>query len=373
MAAALKSESSYKPVCVEACDCLTALGNAKESSEALLKGTVALKPTPVLGKDGGDPVPLAFLNSYDETIPPRWEKELDQMVGIIPEAPWGNSKYPVFITSSNFDVGGLYAYRNSGNEDFLNVGNPVNCLKYLKGRYGWAENSLALSHACVTANLGIEMACRYLDQGMAEKVLVFSFDYISPFVAGGFHSLKILNEQFPAPYQDRETGSIGLGDGAGFVVLSKSEKPFRILSNFLYNEMFHFTANDPSGSGFKVAADWLKRESGERPVWIKGHGTGTIDAARLEAEGFNQGMPHSPLVSWKGSIGHTLGSCGIVELAIALASIEGGQIPGTVGSQLPAMTENVSIQNFSAKDYKAVATFSNAFGGAHAGCLIGYE
>jgi hypothetical protein len=225
------SEKPDRRIGIEAFDCLTALGNAKQSCAALLEGTIALKLTPVLGKDGGDLVPLASSAGYDETIPPRWEEQLDRIVSILPECPWGSAKYPVFVTSSNFDVGSLYAYRNSGNEEYLRIGNAVNSLKHLRERYDWGENALALSHACVTANVGIEMACRYLDRGVAEKALVFSFDYISPFVAGGFHSLKILNEHFPAPFQERETGSIGLGDGAGFVVLSKSDSRYRILSN----------------------------------------------------------------------------------------------------------------------------------------------
>ena len=137
--------------------------------------------------------------------------------------------------------------------------------------------------------------------------------------------------------------------------------------------MYHFTANDPEGSGFNAAAEWLKSEGGDDQVWIKGHGTGTLDAGRMEAEAFERALPQSPLVSWKGSLGHTLGSCGIVELAIVLESIERGMAPGTVGSAAPLMTQNVSIENIETSKFGAVALFSNAFGGAHAGCLIRYE
>jgi hypothetical protein len=366
-------ESTDTPIGIEASDCLTALGSAKESCDALLRGTVALKATPVLGKDGGDLVPLAFSGGYDETVPPRWQSHLDQLASQLPDHPWGSAKFPVFLTSSNYDVGSLYSYGNTGKEAYLAIGTPANTMNFLKNRFGWGENVLALSHACVTANLGIEMASRYLRQGVAEKVLVFSFDYISPFVAGGFHSLKILNEQFPAPYQERETGSIGLGDGSGFIVLSMSEARCRIQDNFLFNEMYHFTANEPTGSGFRAGAEWLKNCTQDIPVWVKGHGTGTLEAGRLEAEAFEEFMPTSPLVSWKGSLGHTLGSCGIVEMAIALAAIERGEAPGTVGSQAPVMSDNIQLGNLDTRDFGALATFSNAFGGAHAGCLIRYD
>lgn len=366
------SGSGRLKVGIEACDCTTALGDAKQSCEALLRGEVALQPTPVLGKDGGDLVPLAYSNGYDETIPPRWSDSLDALQERVPEEKWGTAEYPVFVTSSNYDVGSLYAYRNVGDERFLKLGTPAKSLEYLKARYGWGENVVALSHACVTAHLGIEMACRYLGNGVAKKALVFSFDYISPFVAGGFHSLKILNEQMPAPYQDRDTGSIALGDGAGFVVLSQEATPVRLESNFLYNEMYHFTANDPEGSGFKALANWAKEAAQGRRVWVKGHGTGTLEAGRLESETFNAVLPESPLVAWKGSLGHTLGSCGIVELAIALEAARLGTAPCTVGASAPAMAPNVALENFNTGDFEAMVLFANAFGGAHAGCLVSY-
>lgn len=358
---------------IEASECFTALGDAKTSCNALLNQEIALKAVPVLGKEGGDLVPMATSLGYDETVPPRGESQLDKLAAKLPDCPWGTAEYPVFITSSNYDVGSLYAYRNTGNKGFLKIGTPANSMGHLRARYNWGENVHALSHACVSGQLGIEMASRYLNLGIAKKALVFSFDYISPFVAGGFHALKILNEQFPAPYQQRETGSIGLGDGSGFIVLSKEETEMRLESNFLYNEMYHFTANEPSGCGFQICANWLKGVGAGRKTWIKGHGTGTLDAARLEAETFATNFPDSPLVSWKGSIGHTLGSCAVVELAIAIEAIRGGRAPGTPGSQAPAITDTIQLEAFSTSGFKAVALFSNAFGGAHAGCLVSYD
>ncbi len=358
---------------IESSDCVTALGDARETCRALAGGAIALKAIPVLGEDGGDLVPLAVTSGPDETVPPRWIGLLDSLKGKVPEYPWGTARFPIFLTSSNYDVGSLYKFRKNGDTRYLEIGTPANCLSYLKERYGWGDNAIALSHACVTSHLGIEMATRYIRAGVAEKALVFSFDYVSPFVAGGFHALKILNGNFPAPYQDREIGSIGLGDGSAFVVLSAADSPVRLESNFLFNEMYHFTANDPEGSGFNASVEWAQLVSKGRRIWIKGHGTGTLDSARLEAQAFQRALPDSPLVSWKGSLGHTLGSCGAVELAIAIASIESGFAAGTLGSQHPTMEENVAIENINTEEFEGVALFSNAFGGAHAGCFVSYD
>jgi len=204
-------------------------------------------------------------------------------------------------------------------------------------------------------------------------VLVFSFDLVSPFVAGGFHSLKILNRQMPAPYAVRETGSIGLGDGAAFAVLSRAAAPFRLAAHALHNEMFHFTGNQPDGAGFAACAASIATAVGGRRVWVKGHGTGTLEAGRLEAQVVAKQFPGAPLVSWKGSLGHTLGSCGLVELAIALAAMRGGKIPGTVGGQAPSYADSVALEPFASAGFDGTVLTSNAFGGAHAAMLLTHD
>ena len=136
----------------------------------------------------------------------------------------------------------------------------------------------------------------------------------------------------PAPYAVRETGAIGLGDGAAFAVLSREPAPFRLAAHALHNEMFHFTGNRPDGSGFDRCAESIAEMAASRRVWVKGHGTGTLEAGRLEAEAVATGsFPARRSSRWKGSLGHTLGSCGLVELAVAVAALRTGRIPGTVG------------------------------------------
>ena len=126
------------------------------------------------------------------------------------------------------------------------------------------------------------------------------------------------------------------------------------------------------GSGFRELLEPLRRQAGGRRLWVKGHGTGTLDAGRLESGSVREFFGEAPLVSWKGSLGHTLGSCGLVELAIALRSMEAGRIPGTVGTRAPTMTDSVAMEAFSTSDLDGFLLLSNAFGGAHAGCIVSH-
>ncbi len=362
-------------VCLEAAGCLTALGDAAATHAALLRGECALRPVPVLGTDGGEDVPLALAGGrgLDETAPPSWLPLLHTLAKTIPADAWGSPGRPVFVTSSNFGVGSLHAFRRTGDRAHLAYGTPSLCVEWLAGELGWGTNVTTLSHACVSAHLGLLLASRTLQAGLADRALVFSFDFISPFVAGGFHALKILNAGFPAPYADRPTGSIGLGDGAGFAVLSRERGDFAISAQSLHNEMHHFPANRADGAGFAACLAPVRAAASGRKLWLKGHGTGTLEAGRLESAALASAFPVAPLVSWKGSLGHTLGSCGLVELALATAAVRAGRAPGTVGGAAPSFTPEVALEPFSTAAYDGVVCASNAFGGAHAAFLLTHD
>ncbi len=368
MAASLANTSAR----LAATGCLTALGDASATHTALLSGQRALQPAPVLGATGGDPVPLALCPTrpLDESAPPNWLAFLRPLVATIPGNNWGGPRHPVFVTSSNFGVGSLYAFRRTGDPSHLRYGTPSTCVDWLRGELGWGPNVTTFSHACVSAHLGLLQAARALHAGLADEALIFSFDFLSPFVAGGFHALKILNADFPAPYENRPVGSIGLGDGAGFAVLTRDRGDFAILGQSLHNEMHHFTANQADGTGFAACLSGLAPLAQNRRLWLKGHGTGTLEAGRLEATALAKQFPAAPLVSWKGSLGHTLGSCGIVELALATESLRTGRTPGTLGARSPGFSEAIAFASFDNTSFDTVLCASNAFGGAHAALLL---
>lgn len=360
---------------IEACECLTAFGGTGDTVRALTRGTVALAPRAVLGSAGGDLVPMALIEgrSFEESAPPNWMYPLRALAAKVPGEGWGTARRPVVFTSSNFGVGSLYAFRRTGDAAHLAFGTPHTCVEWIVNQLGWGPNFTTISHACVSAHLGLLHASRLVRSGMAERVLVFSFDFLSPFVAGGFHALRILNGGFPAPYAVRPSGSIGLGDGAAFAVLGKRGGDFSIRAQSVYNEMHHFTANQADGHGFSVCLQPLRSAAGGMRLWLKGHGTGTLEAGRLEAETLARIFPDAGLVGWKGSLGHTLGSCGLVELAIACASIRGGFAPGTVGGGRPSFNGAVALEPFSTRDMDGVVCASNAFGGAHAAFLLCHD
>ena len=366
-------------VSLAASGCVTPLGDARATADAMLRGETALRLHPVLGQDGGDRVPLALCNEWQPSQGdvPRWAEVFFTMMAGVPDRPWGSARFPVLIASSNFGIDNLYAHHRHPREGQLPYILPQRLAAFFTERLGWGNNVTHYSHACVSANLALLYASRQVAAGLAEEALVVSYDFLSPFVTGGFHAMKILTGEMPAPYADRPFGAIGLGDGAAFAVVARGDAKggdgFRLEGQEGFNEMYHFTGNHPEGVGMAQLGARMRAAAGDRPVWVKGHGTGTLEAGRLEARHMAECFPDAPLVGWKGALGHTLGSCALVELAIAVESIRRGRAPGTIGTTGPCFSPQVATEAFDVGGYAGVVLNAFAFGGAHYACLLCYD
>ncbi len=359
-------------ITIESCDCITPLGNSVETWRSLCVGRGSLRLVPVPDLEGCPALPLSLFENMEPAAPPRWLGRLAALLQPVSGAEWGRVDTPVFISSSNFGVDCLYHHRREGRSDVIPYATPHGSVEAVRQSVGWSRNLSLTSHACVSAHVAILAASAALSAG-ARKALVVSYDFVSPFVAGGFAALKILNGALPMPFHAGESGAIALGEGAGYAVLTRGGKGLRILDQSLWNEMHHFTANNPDGSGFASVIEPMADHLAHRRVWVKGHGTGTIEAGRLEAETLAKILPGAPLTGWKGAIGHTLGSCGMVELALACRAIEGGRIPGTVGSAAPFFSGSVAPEAFDTAPFDTALLLSNAFGGAHAALALAHD
>ncbi|WOO42323.1 hypothetical protein [Rubellicoccus peritrichatus] len=347
-------------------DCISPFGRVGDTWRSLCADGRALALYPVPERDD-DSVPLALINPIEETEEGRWLKPSLDLLSGVSGNPWGDERHPVIVTSSNFGIGQLFAHTNVDPEMPLSSASPARAVERIAEACCWGKNRFIISNVCISAQLGMIHAARLLHADLADEVLVFSFDFLSPFVVGGFHSLRILNDAFPRPFSKGEISSIGLGDGAAYAVLDRSnQSELRLSPGVTWYESHHMTGNDPSGSGFKQIMESIGEVVQGKQVWLKGHGTGTVEAGSLEADAASRAFPDAPLVSWKGSLGHTLGSCGLIELAIAAKAMTEGVVPGNSQTGPETLNTAVAREAFSARDFDGVILTSSAFGGAHA-------
>jgi 3-oxoacyl-[acyl-carrier-protein] synthase III len=69
----------------------------------------------------------------------------------------------------------------SGIRGILEPGAPHAAVELIRRSLGWGDQLSVFSHACVTSHLGLAHAARMLHAGLADRVLVLSFDFLSPF------------------------------------------------------------------------------------------------------------------------------------------------------------------------------------------------
>lgn len=360
---------------LQAFDCHTGLGSADETLQGLLAGRVALELQSVSAEPEGELVPLALRQPTQKVTPPRWWADLLGLLASIPENCWGSARRPVIISSSNYGIDHLYQIGTGlgPGESSRKWATAHGIVAQLQRHFNWGDALHVVSHACVSAHVALCLANEWIEAGSVDEVLLVSFDYVGPFVSCGFNSLKILNNAMPAPYRNQEIGSIGLGDGAAWAVLSGRRSDWCIEAVSLWNEMFQFTANDPSGAGFDAALQPMADRAKGHRFWVKGHGTGTLEAGRLEAHSVARLFPQTPLVGWKGSLGHSLGSCALVELVLALNGHAAGTVPGTVGSSAPYFSDCVVGTALDVRGMDSVLMLCNAFGGAHGAMWVTHD
>jgi 3-oxoacyl-[acyl-carrier-protein] synthase-1 len=107
--------------------------------------------------------------------------------------------------------------------------------------------------------------------------------------------------------------------------------------------------------------------------YVNAHGTGTAKNDVAEAIAIAALLGNEvPVASTKGYTGHLLGAGGATEAAFAVASIERGFVPVSVGSAPldPAITIRVLEQRID-RPVRAAISNSFAFGGSNASVVFG--
>jgi hypothetical protein len=170
--------------------------------------------------DNGQEVPLALFEPMAQRIHPAGSTVSSAFLTRFKGREWGGPATPVFHSSSNFGIVALYNLRTLGRMEQLPYASAHGAVEQLRAAMGWRGNISLFSRACVSAHIALAAATRSIEAG-AEQALVVSFDFVSPFVAGGFQCFEDINGAMPQPYHRGVNGSIALGDGAAYALSAR--------------------------------------------------------------------------------------------------------------------------------------------------------
>jgi len=233
--------------------------------------------------------------------------------------------------------------------------------------------------ACTSSANALLYAAAMVRGGALEHALVVGFDLFSHLGFYGFEALKLIASGPYRPFDRDRTGMI-LGEGCAAVVLAAATPDaaadrFCLLGGANGCDHANVTTHDAAGSGIAAV---IQRALADADLHasdidlIKAHATGSQVNDLAEANGlkrvFQHGMP--PVTALKSYIGHTVGACGAVELAILLTAWQHGFVPATPGFENmdPQLEICPTIEHLPAGPATALLNFFG-FGG-NCTCLV---
>ncbi len=235
-----------------------------------------------------------------------------------------------------------------------------------------------ISTACSSAANAVIMGARMLERGMLDYVLVGGVDSLCRFTLCGFNSLMILDKELCRPFDQSRKG-LNLGEGAGYLLLTKEEGARSICTLAGYanaNDAFHQTASSQSGDGAYLAMMEAVKLAGIEPGeidYINLHGTGTENNDSSESAAIKRLFTEStipPCSSTKSYTGHTLAASGGVEAIFSVLALTHNVIYGSLRVQTP-IAEGVEVVTKTQEGVSLRHILSSSFGfGGNCSSLI---
>lgn len=278
-----------------------------------------------------------------------------------------------------------------GNIDLLKGGNELHkdrdrihlwrMAEVIAGSLEHPNNPIIVCNACISGSVAILLAARMIRDGRYDHAIVAGGDLVSEFVVSGFQSFQALSPNPCRPFDSGRDG-LSLGEGAGTVVLSADpgvatgQLPVSYLGGGISNDANHISGPSRDGEGLLIAIKAALDEAKVAPKqvdFISAHGTGTLYNDEMESLAMaGAGLAGTPLNSFKGYFGHTLGAAGIIESVLTLHSMRNGILFKTAGYERPGTTVPVNVLgNHTEAGAGICMKTASGFGGCNAALIFG--
>jgi 3-oxoacyl-[acyl-carrier-protein] synthase-1 len=217
---------------------------------------------------------------------------------------------------------------------------------------------LVVSNACISGLMAVIVGSRLIRAGKYEKVIVTGADLVSEFVLSGFNSFLSLSNGPCKPF-DKNRQGLSLGEGAGTIILasdlhaSNHVHQIRVGYGFSSNDANHISGPSRTGEGLYLAIHKTLEKNKSHVDYISAHGTAT------------------PLNSYKGYWGHTLGAAGVIESIAGAHSLLSNKLIRTMGFSEPGTTHPLAIIDANRKAVlNSCLKIASGFGGCNAALLL---
>ena len=263
--------------------------------------------------------------------------------------------------------------------------------------FGLRGPNFGVVSACASSTHAIGQAMKLIQSGDADVMIVGGSEAaITTLGYAGFCKMKAMSTNFnknpqaaSRPFDKNRDGFV-MGEGAGIIVLETEKHALNRSAKNIYCELagyastcdaYHITSPDVKGKGLSECLSKMLSKAQirtEQVNYINAHGTSTHYNDRFETKSikkvFGRHAYKLKISSTKSMTGHLLGAAGVIEAAVAIKTIQTGEIPPTINqnTQDPDCdldyTPNVKCK----MDVKIAISHNLGFGGQNASLLFKY-
>lgn len=251
--------------------------------------------------------------------------------------------------------------------------------KKIKIHFGFKNDAIVLSNACVSGVLAVATAKRLITQSRYDHIFVAGGDLVTQFILSGFNSFQALSQEPCRPYCKTRTG-INIGEVAASVLVTKDksllvDESVVVLGEASCNDANHISGPSRTGEGlYRSIESALKQANmtSEDIDYISAHGTATSFNDEMEAIAFNRAdLQNTPLNSLKGYFGHTLGASGLLETVIGMHSLHQNTLYASLGFNELGVSQPINVIKKTKKQHiKSFLKTASGFGGCNTAAIF---
>jgi 3-oxoacyl-[acyl-carrier-protein] synthase-1 len=189
--------------------------------------------------------------------------------------------------------------------------------------------------ACTSSANALIYAARMIKENMIENALVLGIEVQNMLSQYGFMSLGLISKEGIKPF-DKHRSGIVLGEASGFALLSSKKSSWEFAEGGISNDISNITTPSKDGETLQNIIKNIIHDANIKTSQIdliKLHATASdsndISENSAIYKVFGDSIPSC--VALKGYIGHTLGACGVCELALLLNALDNGFVPKSLG------------------------------------------
>ena len=206
---------------------------------------------------------------------------------------------------------------------------------------------MTIATACTSSINALLEARNLVNSGVCKRVVVVGAEFSLGLMSDGFMSMNLLSLGEQKPFDEERDGLI-LGEAIAGVLVGEENSLWSLLGGYSNCNSKTITAVSESGDEFYEVMQNALHLSGleSRDISVlKAHATSSIsnDLAEINAISrvFDKSLDFTAL---KPYVGHTLGACGILELAMMMGCVDAGFIPKTLNTKESISQDFVPLQ-----------------------------